>query len=83
MPKLIRKGKEIEIKEGENLSSSAEELGIPFSCHNGLCGVCTSKVISGGENLTPLTKEEKELGMDSNMRLMCQCSIKKGDVEIE
>jgi ferredoxin len=83
MPKLKRQGKEIELKEGENIAQAAEELGIAFSCYDGLCGMCVSIIKSGKENLPPLTEQEQDLGMSSNRRLACQCKILKGEVELE
>jgi ferredoxin len=85
MPKLIdnKTGKEIEVSEGENLRESAEELGVPFGCRDGICGTCMIDIVSGEENLNELTEREKDLERDRKNRLACQCKIKQGEVRIE
>lgn len=58
----------------------------PFTlvCHGrGWCGNCKIEVVSGENNLNPLTgKELKQLGPDpGNRRLACQCVV-QGDVTV-
>ena len=73
-----------EVKDGENISAAAEAMGIPFSCHVGTCGTCLSSVESGRENLSEVTQEEKDFGLDGTAeRLACQCKIKSGEVELK
>lgn len=83
MPNLIRQEQSIKLLENENLAKAAEELGIPFSCHTGICGMCSINIRKGEENLSSLTENEEDLGMCKGMRLACQCKIKSGNVEIE
>ena len=83
MPKLIRQGKSENVKEGGKIKEAAENLGIPFSCSSGICGMCAIDVIKGEENLSEMTENEEDLGMGGGMRLACQCKIKSGDVEIK
>jgi len=84
MPYLKQHNEKIEIQLNEVLTEAAEKLGIMFSCKSGVCGMCATTVISGEENLNPLTEQEEDLGMGDGMRLMCMCKLKKqGDVEIE
>ena len=77
-----KKKKSVEIKDGENIRNASELLGVEFNCRNGVCGTCMIDIINGEENLTPLTKEEKDLARDKTHRLACQCKLKKGEVEI-
>ena len=82
MAKLIIDNEEHEVADGQRIDAICEEAGIPFSCNSGVCGTCQVEVIEGAENLGELNDEEKELGMDKNNRLSCQCSIKSGVVKI-
>ncbi len=58
----------------------------PFTllCHGrGWCGNCTIEIVSGSENLNPVTGlERKQFGPDpGSHRLACQCAA-RGDVTI-
>ncbi len=75
--------REIEVKDGEPIKDACENLGVPFSCSEGICGTCMVDVLEGQENLSELTQEEKDMGRDKNHRLACQCRIKSGMVKIK
>lgn len=83
MAKLKIDDKEIPVKDGESIVEECEELGVPFSCHAGSCGICKIEIVEGAENLSELTDAEIEMGMDKKNRLACQCKIKKGEVKIK
>ena len=83
MPKITLNGKEIEVPKGENPYSKFEELGVDFSCFNGICGTCKMKVLKGMENINSKTEMEEEFPLDDDERLACQCHELKGDVEAE
>lgn len=85
MAKIInnKTGAEIEVSDGERIGDACEKLGVPFGCQNGLCGTCMIDIVSGEDNLSELTEEEKILERDKKHRLACQCRIKKGEVKIE
>ena len=74
--------KEIELKNGEPIKEACEKLGVPFSCAEGICGTCMIDVIEGEKNLSELTQEEKDMGMNKTRRLACQCKIKNGIIKI-
>lgn len=79
---IIRfEGREAELPDGSPILGACEKLGMPFGCHDGLCGACISTVLRGIENLLP--KNDKEIDMDlaENERLPCQCVIIGGLVE--
>lgn len=80
--KNAKTGKTIEIKDGENIRNAAEILGVEFNCRNGICGTCMIDIEKGEENLSPLTRQEKDLARDNKHRLACQCNIVSGEVEI-
>jgi len=81
MAKIIYEGDEYDIKDAEPLQEVCEEIGIPFGCTTGICGTCMVEV-EGNENLTPLTQEEKDMELDPNVRLACQCKINSGTIKI-
>lgn len=80
-------GEKIEVEENdkEKTAEAAEKIGVPIACTDGLCGSCRVKVVEGKENLTPLTQNEKDMDIkeDGDMRLICQCGIKKDSVKID
>lgn len=82
MAKLIIDGEEYEVPDGSKIDALCEKAGIPFSCNSGVCATCQIEVLEGAENLSALTTEETDLGMDRNNRLSCLCSIKSGTVKI-
>jgi ferredoxin len=82
MGKLITEKETLEVADGDSIVEACEKVSVPFSCYVGSCGSCKIKIIKGKENLTELTQEEKDLDMDEDNRLACQCKIKSGDVEI-
>lgn len=82
MAKLIIDGVEHNLVDGSKIDDLCEQEGIPFSCNSGVCGTCQIEVLEGADNLDELNEEEKELGMDRNNRLSCQCSIKGGIVKV-
>ena len=74
-------GKSAEVKDGEFIQESAEKVGVPFGCEEGICGTCMIDIESGEENLSNLTEPEKDLMRDKKHRLACQCKIKKDEVK--
>ncbi len=80
MPKFIIDNLEHELPEGTPLAEICEKSGVPFSCNSGVCGTCQIEILEGQDNLGELNQEEKDLGMDRNHRLGCQCVILRGIV---
>ena len=87
MAKLIftESGEEKEVMDGFYIKDACEEVGIPFSCSDGICGVCIIEVEHGMKNLSEFTDKEKEFfGNDKGKeRLACECRIIKGTVKIK
>lgn len=86
MGKLIfeHSGEGVEVADGEPIASACEEAGVPFACTEGVCGTCVIEVVSGMENLSPFTQEEKDfLGEQDRERLACQCKIRCGFVKLK
>jgi ferredoxin len=82
MAKIIFKGKEINVPDNSNFDLMSD-YGFFFSCNSGVCGICKAKVLKGMDNLNSLTEEEEFFGLEENERLLCQCKIKQGTVEID
>lgn len=82
MAKLIIDGTEHVVDDGHLIDDICENEGVPFSCNSGVCGTCQIEIIEGHDLLNDLNDEERELGMDRNNRLSCQCRIMRGTVKI-
>jgi len=76
-------GETREVPDGAPIKDACKELGIVFACEDGLCGACTTTVLEGGENLGEPNEKEKERGMHTGKRLMCQCKISGGEVSLD
>jgi len=83
MAKVKCDGKVIDVKDGDSIKDACSELGVPFGCDDGICGVCMIEILSGEKNLSELTEQEKNFDCNSKTRLACQCKIKKGEVEFK
>ena len=83
MAKFIIDNVEHEISDGTLLAEICEKSGVPFSCNSGVCGTCQIEILEGAENLGELNQEEKDLAMDQNHRLACQCRIRQGLVKVK
>ncbi len=81
MAKFILDNIEHEVPDGAALAEVSEKAGVPFSCNSGVCGTCQIEILEGPENLCELNQEEKDLAMDQNHRLACQCKIIQGTVK--
>ncbi len=75
-------GDEATLVDGESLLEVAEELGVPLGCQDGVCCTCKATVTSGLENLKELTEKEIEAELGKNERLICQCIVTSGTVEL-
>jgi len=82
MAKLIINDQEIEVNDGDKIVDAIEEAGVPIGCSNGVCGTCEIQVTEGMNFLSELNDEEKDLGMEGNRRLGCQCTISGGTVKV-
>ena len=83
MAKVIAEGKTIEVKDGENIKPACEDIGVPFGCEDGICGVCRIEVTKGSENLSEVTEAERNFDCNETNRLACQCVLKKGVLEFK
>lgn len=78
----------LQLKEGTELIRLLyleNKIPLRFGCCEGKCGTCTIKVLQGKENLSPLTKQEKQTLSKKQLethRLACQCAL-TGDVVLE
>lgn len=79
---LKSRSKQTTVIDGASMES-AHELGVLFGCHSGLCGKCATRVVSGLNNLSDPTDEEKAKDLEPSRRLMCQCRITRGTVALD
>jgi ferredoxin len=82
MAKIDHDGKILEVKDGDSTKVACKELGVFFSCENGICGACMCDVLEGVENLGERNEAEENWGLKGNERLMCQCKISGGEIKI-
>ncbi len=75
--------KQVQVPDNTIPYDAEEQLGVSFSCRQGICGSCKVEVLEGMQNLTPKTEEEEAMGCSGNERLLCQCKIKGGTVKIK
>lgn len=83
MAQLKIESQGIEVPDGEPISKACDELGVPFGCNEGLCGACEVEIVEGMDNLSKRTDNEKDMGVEGQKRLACQCKIKSGVVKIK
>lgn len=91
MAKVVFKhdGKEIEVADGTDVRTAVEtaDADIQFGCGAGDCATCIVEILSGMENLSPISEDEEmtltddELG--ANLRLTCQLKIMTGTVTLK
>jgi tetrachlorobenzoquinone reductase len=76
---LKRSGKEVKIEPGQTILQALTAMGIdaPYSCEEGVCGACMTKVLSGEPDHrdSVLTPAERA----SNKKIMICCSGSKSD----
>ncbi len=77
-----------EFEDGMPLIDCCEDVdtSLSFGCTEGTCGVCELTVLSGMENLSKVSDEEREYlyeeDIENGMRLGCQLKVKRGDVTL-
>ncbi|HLC96469.1 MAG TPA: 2Fe-2S iron-sulfur cluster-binding protein [Candidatus Nanoarchaeia archaeon] len=83
MAKIVLDDQEREVADGDQIKDACKDLGIAFGCEDGVCGTCLVEVDEGMENLTEPSEAEKNMGIEGNNRLCCQCKIKGGTVKLK
>jgi len=88
--KVIPEDKTAQVRAGEFILDASAEAGIVLNsgCLNSVCGTCAVEVVSGNENLSPITDKERavleEKGYEpGKYRLACCTKILKGEVVIK
>lgn len=82
MPTIKTRSRQKNAIAGGSMEAAAE-LGVQFGCFSGVCGKCATTVLSGLNNLSAPTPEEKAKDLPSDRRLLCQCRINKGTVKLD
>ena len=78
-----------EVEDGVKLIDACdqfEDISLGFGCTEGTCGVCELTVVSGRENCSRPTENERDYlypeDIDEGMRLGCQMRIQSGEVAL-
>lgn len=78
----------VQVEPGQTLTDICDEYpnSLLFGCRDGACGTCLIEVMSGPENLTPVTEIERDMldvmaEDNDRARLGCQCTV-KGDIRV-
>ncbi|MGB9603413.1 MAG: 2Fe-2S iron-sulfur cluster-binding protein [Verrucomicrobiia bacterium] len=86
---VLPENKSAEFKAGEFILDASDLAGVTLDsgCLNCSCGSCAVEIVSGEENLEPMTDKEKEIlvkrGKEpGKFRLACCVRILKGEVII-
>lgn len=83
MAVIENEGKTVKVEDGDKIITACNQLGVPFGCKGGACGVCEIEIEEGAENLSYITEEEEMMGVKPPFRLACMCKILKGTVKIK
>ena len=75
-------GLTIAVAEGAKLTDVCDhhKVSLLFGCREANCGTCLIEVTSGGEHLSPVVPNERELldifaAYNPRARLACQCRV--------
>ena len=67
MPTIKSRSSQVDAIAGGSMESAAD-LGVLFGCHSGVCGKCATTVVSGLNNMSEPTDEEKAMDLDPERR---------------
>ena len=80
--------KTVEVEANQSLTDICDEHpnSLLLGCREASCGTCLMEVVSGIENLSPITDDEQDLldvlaPDNPHARLACQCVV-LGDIRI-
>lgn len=73
---LARSGVTIRVRPGQTILQAIEKEGIdvPFSCMEGVCGTCETRVLSGVPDHRDLVLSEREKARNESMMICCSGS---------
>ena len=74
---LEKSGKSVRVAEGETLLDALIRAGanIPFSCQEGVCGACETRVLDGTPDHRDLILTERERAANRTMMVCCSGSL--------
>jgi len=73
---LARSGKEVRVNEGETLLKALLAAGVkvPYSCEEGVCGACETRVLSGTPDHRDMILSDREHAEGKTMMICCSGS---------
>ena len=73
---LSRSGQEVPVGEGQTILQAVRDVGVdvPFSCEEGVCGACETRVISGVPDHRDAVLSDSERAAGKTMMICCSGS---------
>jgi ferredoxin-NADP reductase len=73
---LAKSGKEVRVNEGETLLKALQAVGVDvtYSCEQGVCGACKTRVLSGTPDHRDMILSEREYAEGKTMMICCSGS---------
>jgi tetrachlorobenzoquinone reductase len=77
MLRLARSGRSMAVAPGQTILETLEGCGIavPFSCREGVCGVCETRVLGGTPDHRDMVLSEAERAAGKSMMVCCSGSL--------
>jgi ferredoxin-NADP reductase len=81
---LQRSGKQVFVAAGQTILEAIEDAGVnvPYSCREGVCGSCETKVISGVPDHRDMVCSEREHEEKKTMMICCS-GVKSGQLTLD
>jgi ferredoxin-NADP reductase len=76
MVSLAKSGKEVRVNQGETLLKALQAVGIDvsYSCEQGVCGACKTRVLSGTPDHRDMILSDREYAEGKTMMICCSGS---------
>ncbi|MGE0629915.1 MAG: 2Fe-2S iron-sulfur cluster-binding protein [Hyphomicrobiaceae bacterium] len=82
---LTRSGERIRVEVEQSILEALEQAGrdVPFSCRQGVCGVCETAVISGPIDHRDHVLSDDERKAGKTMMICCSRSLDRADLALD
>jgi vanillate O-demethylase ferredoxin subunit len=82
--KLARSGRSVQVEPGRTILETLEACGmdLPFSCREGMCGACETRVLAGRPDHRDLVLSEADRAAGKTMMICCSGAL-DGEIELD